>query len=375
MVSLDRYLRHSLIDWFDQDRLRGINVIVVGAGAVGNEVLKNLALVGVGTIHIVDFDIIEVHNLTRSILFRESDVGRFKSEVAAARILEINPDCVVTYSIKGLWESINIKMLKKFDVVISCLDNYEARIALNQICLIAKIDFINLGIDSRYVSIERYPLRLEPDCCCYECAIPPSIYRKINERYSCGWLKKIAFAEKKIPTTAVTSSVAGALCISLLLQCDHPDCLRGAVKIFFDTITMRSSVVKLTKKNDCMSCLEYGRDFTLVEYSPVGDISPILTHSKNNVDDIMIQTSDKIITDTICRICGQLKEVYDLASYYDDSLTFCGKCMKSSMSVQIQDMFTFTEYELISFRLKRLPKYIKFKLGEVNYILEGGNHE
>ena len=79
-MSRERYQRHSLVDWFDQDQLAASSVVVIGAGAVGNEVLKNLCLLGIGHVHVVDFDRIEEHNLTRTVLFGPPDVGRFKAE-------------------------------------------------------------------------------------------------------------------------------------------------------------------------------------------------------------------------------------------------------------------------------------------------------
>ncbi|MGL4498296.1 MAG: HesA/MoeB/ThiF family protein, partial [Planktothrix sp.] len=86
-----RYGRHYLIDWWNQTKLKNSRVLVAGSGALGNEVLKNLALVGVGKITIIDFDTVSITNLTRSVLFRESDVGLPKVEVARQRALEINP--------------------------------------------------------------------------------------------------------------------------------------------------------------------------------------------------------------------------------------------------------------------------------------------
>jgi len=76
-----RYDRHHLIDWWQQERLKSAKVLIAGAGALGNEVLKNLALVGVGNITIIDFDTVSITNLTRSVLFRESDVGLQKSKL------------------------------------------------------------------------------------------------------------------------------------------------------------------------------------------------------------------------------------------------------------------------------------------------------
>ena len=77
-IDLDQehhYSRLKLIKWWDQDKLAQVKVMVVGCGALGNEVLKNLALLGVGHILLVDFDKIEISNLSRSILFQASDQG------------------------------------------------------------------------------------------------------------------------------------------------------------------------------------------------------------------------------------------------------------------------------------------------------------
>src|SRR6186997_2722198 len=92
----DRYSRLRLIQWWDQEKLRAAKVMVVGAGAIGNEVLKNLALLGIGHVWVVDCDEIEDSNLTRSILFRQTDCGRSKAIAAAGAMRNINPDVNIT---------------------------------------------------------------------------------------------------------------------------------------------------------------------------------------------------------------------------------------------------------------------------------------
>ena len=82
---VDRYARHNLIDWFSQPQLAASKVAVVGAGAIGNEVVKNLALLGVGRVDVFDFDQVKLHNLTRSVLLREADVGQAKAQAVARR--------------------------------------------------------------------------------------------------------------------------------------------------------------------------------------------------------------------------------------------------------------------------------------------------
>ncbi len=85
-LQTDRLGTFDFISWWERERVEKAKILVVGAGALGNEVIKNLALMGVGNLYIVDFDTIEAANLSRSPLFRESDSGRRKAEVAAARV-------------------------------------------------------------------------------------------------------------------------------------------------------------------------------------------------------------------------------------------------------------------------------------------------
>jgi molybdopterin/thiamine biosynthesis adenylyltransferase len=188
--TIDRYQRHGLIDWFDQKRLREARVVVVGAGATGNEVLKNLTLLGVGHIHVFDFDKIEAHNLTRCVLFRESDVDKYKADVAASACRQIDPNVQIVSSNMDFWDGLSLEEVSRSEAVACCVDNYEARIRLNQLCLMTGTDFYNIGIDSRYASVEVFPFSTNPDCACFECTLPASAYATIQNRYSCGWLRR-----------------------------------------------------------------------------------------------------------------------------------------------------------------------------------------
>ena len=83
----DRFHRFKLISWWDQDRLKNAKVLVIGAGALGNELLKNLSLLGVGNVIVADMDRIENSNLSRSVLYRAKDNGQLKATAAARAAL------------------------------------------------------------------------------------------------------------------------------------------------------------------------------------------------------------------------------------------------------------------------------------------------
>ena len=98
----------TLLSWFKKDKVKNARVLVAGAGALGNEVVKNLALFGVGHIYVCDFDRIEISNLTRSVLFREVDAHNhsFKAEIVARRAMEINPQIEVKPIVGNLFSEV-----------------------------------------------------------------------------------------------------------------------------------------------------------------------------------------------------------------------------------------------------------------------------
>ena len=108
-----------------------LQVLVVGAGGLGCEILKNLALCGVKNIFVVDPDTIELSNLNRQFLFRQKDIGRFKAEVACEFIKKKYPDINIIPSCRQI-QGLTDDVLKQFYVIIGGLDNVEARSYINQ---------------------------------------------------------------------------------------------------------------------------------------------------------------------------------------------------------------------------------------------------
>ncbi|HEY8669164.1 MAG TPA: ThiF family adenylyltransferase, partial [Tepidisphaeraceae bacterium] len=130
----DRFHRFSLIGWWDQKKLAAAKVLVIGAGALGNEIVKNLALLGVGNVLIADMDRIENSNLSRSVLYRAQDNGRPKAEVAAEAARDIYPAIKAHHFNGNVVYDLGLGVFRWADVVIGGLDNREARLAINRAC-------------------------------------------------------------------------------------------------------------------------------------------------------------------------------------------------------------------------------------------------
>ena len=360
----DRYLRHALIDWFDQPRLQAARVAVVGAGAIGNEAVKNLALLGVGAIDVCDFDAVELHNLTRSIFLRETDVGAAKAEAVARRAAEVDPNVTVRALPGDLWQVFSVSTLQGYDCVIAAVDNFEARLRLNQLCLLAAVDLVNAAIDSRYVTVESFPFGSTPGSACYECHLPESAYARVAERYSCGGLRRRAHAERKVPTTAVTASVAGALAVSFALRlAAQPG--TAARRVFCDTLAGRSQVAAVEPSQGCPACGAAAPP-QVVRVRNRWSPGPAGSGLAPQADDCELRLSDALVTALRCANCGDPPGASALlhrrAADLDDSVTLCAGCGQPAISVETRDRFSVAE---LATRFGTAPVPAKFALAEI----------
>jgi molybdopterin/thiamine biosynthesis adenylyltransferase len=220
-----RYDRQELITWWDQAALRQARVLVVGAGALGNEILKNLALVGVGTVHVIDLDHIERSNLARCVLFNESDEGRPKAEAARDSIRRLNPE-VDIHALQGNVLDRGIGWVTNFDLVIAGLDNREARAWVNGACRKMSIPWIDGAIEGLR-GVARVFL---PDGPCYECTLGEVDRKLLALRRACSLLTPAEMAGGRVPTTATTSAIIAAVQVqeAIKLLAGRPEMLAGA---------------------------------------------------------------------------------------------------------------------------------------------------
>lgn len=137
----ERYSRHLILEEFGleaQEKLKGAKVLVVGAGGLGCPALLYLCAAGVGTIGIIDHDIVSLSNLQRQVMYGSGDVGKLKVEVAKEVIGQKNPNVEVrTYS-ERITSQNALEILREYDLVLDGTDNFATRYLLNDACVILK---------------------------------------------------------------------------------------------------------------------------------------------------------------------------------------------------------------------------------------------
>ena len=136
-----RYARHYSLKDFgleNQQKLTNAKVLVIGAGGLGCAALQYLAASGVGTIGIVDHDLVSISNLQRQVLYANADIGKFKVEVAALKLKLQNPEVKIE-SFKIIVQNTNaLGLINDYDVIIDCTDNFAARYLINDACFLLK---------------------------------------------------------------------------------------------------------------------------------------------------------------------------------------------------------------------------------------------
>ncbi len=144
IVKSRMYARQQLIEGWDQSIISNGCIMIVGIGALGCEIAKDFTLMGIGKLILIDLDTIETSNLSRQMLFRPGDEGRSKAEVAAERLKEMNPYLNVDFYFEKL-QKLPMSVYEESDVVIAALDNFNARLDLNKICLRMKKPMVEGG--------------------------------------------------------------------------------------------------------------------------------------------------------------------------------------------------------------------------------------
>ena len=261
--ELQRYARHLVLPEVGLDgqrKLKAARVLVVGAGGLGAPVSLYLAAAGVGTLGLVDFDVVDASNLHRQVLFGASDVGRPKLQAAAERLRSVNPHLSIEPFEGRLTSDNALEIVRRFDVVADGTDNFPTRYLVNDACVLT-------GRPNAYASVFRFEGQVSVFWAekgpCYRCLFaeppPPGLVPSCAEGGVLGVL----------PGLLGTMQAAEAL--KLVLGVGDP--LIGRL-LLVDTLAMRFRELRIRKNPDCAVCGPRPTVTRLIDYESFCGESP-----------------------------------------------------------------------------------------------------
>jgi len=254
-AEVERYSRQLVLPELGpkgQQKLKGSSVLVVGAGGLGIPASVYLAAAGVGRLGIVDADVVERSNLHRQTIYSEADVGRPKARVAGDKLKLVNPHIAVESHEARLTSANAMSLLKEYDVVIDCTDNFPARYLINDACVL-------LGKPDVYASIFRFDgqasvfdAREGP---CYRCLFPePPPPDSVQDCAVAGVLGVLP---------GIMGSIQAVEALKLLLGQGEP--LNGRL-LLFNATDMTFNELRFKKNEQCPVCGNTPTIHSLIDY-------------------------------------------------------------------------------------------------------------
>lgn len=261
-----RFARQELIPGWSQGRLGDATVIIVGVGAVGNEVARLLALGGIPRMLLCDPDVVEESNLSRTTLFRTSDVGRLKAEAAADALHALAPHLTVDARPVPLTQGIGLGELRDASLVFSCLDTRSSRLQLAGRCMLVRARSIDGGTHPWGGEVRPF---LDAGGPCYGCTLTADERSQSDSPWNC----MAPTLHTPRGASAFTSALVGAWMASIGMRfmmglAVPPGLLR------IDVATGSTVVVDIEKKDDCPL------------HRPAGGATPIPVGTRNTFGDL-----------------------------------------------------------------------------------------
>ena len=254
--EIERYSRHLILPEVGvegQLKLKNARVLLVGAGGLGAPLALYLSAAGVGTLGLVDFDVVERSNLQRQVIHGTGDIGRKKIESAAASIAAINPNVRVERHELALSSENALDIIKNYEIVADGTDNFPTRYLVNDACVL-------LGKPNVYGSIFRFEGQASvfaaADAPCYRCLYPepppPGLVPSCAEGGVLGILPGVVGL---IQATEVVKLILGL-----------GESLQGRL-LLYDALAMRFRELKLRKDPDCPICGTHRTITKLIDYN------------------------------------------------------------------------------------------------------------
>jgi adenylyltransferase/sulfurtransferase len=348
-LQTDRQGTFDFISWWERDKVKNAKIMVVGAGALGNEVIKNLALMGVGHLFIVDFDNIEAANLSRSVLFRASDNRRSKAEVATARAKAINPDVHVQYLNGDSTTAVGLGIFRRMDAIIGCLDNREARLAINRFCYWVNKPWVD-GAIQELLGLMR--VFVPGQGACYECTLTEQALRDLSLRYSCPLLARQNILLGKVPTTPTIASIIGGMQSQEALKLIHGLPVEAGKVVHFNGMVNDMHTTAYVPRQDCESHWTYGKISELPARAERTTLEDLLRIARADLGpDAVIELDQELIISLECSTCHTKEDILrplNEISFEAGHCPTCGVLRETNLTHTITGEENFLHRTLVS---------------------------
>ncbi|PCI50061.1 MAG: adenylyltransferase [Alphaproteobacteria bacterium] len=241
--QLDRYARHIILKQVGgagQQKLLSARVLVIGAGGLGSPLILYLAAAGVGTIGIIDDDVVDLSNLQRQVLHTTDQIGNLKTDSAGDMIKQINPDVnIIAHPCRLSAENAE-KIISDYDIIADGCDNFDTRFVVNDACLKLKKPLVSAALSQFDGQISTFKGYLA-DKPCYRCFIPAHP-GNVGNCAEAGILGAVA---------GVLGTMQAVEVLKELL--DLGDSLAGKL-VLYDALSATSRTIKLPKDPGCKFC-------------------------------------------------------------------------------------------------------------------------
>lgn len=348
---MDFFARQNLIISSDTANLiKNIKILVIGVGAGGNEVLKNLLLMGFGNLTIVDFDHVEDSNLSRTTLFRKEDIGKSKSLVAAERLKEMalhnHPNIVGLHG--NLMTDFGKGLFIEHDIVICCVDTQKCRAYINDWCVRTRTPFFEMGFSDYDVDISffapegkmtqrdgkqisklpssdgLFPIFNSDFSVCLREEIGFGSFDE--KRNSCSNMKEKDENLEKIPTIQVSAAMAGVLVATELVKfLSGIDTLRNKMLLYYGRIFQ----TQICQYKRHPKCTIHDEKFEIIEIIDKGEIT--VAELSNAIEAktgkvAFLKLRDRFVTTGKCHICGETRAINKYRTDMWNDERWCEHC-------------------------------------------------
>jgi adenylyltransferase/sulfurtransferase len=249
-----RYARHLILPEIGgqgQRKLLASKVLLIGAGGLGSPAALYLAAAGVGTLGVVDFDVVDITNLHRQILHGHANIGKPKVDSARERLADVNPDVNVVAHPEGITSVNAFEIISQYDIVVNGCDNFTTRYLVNDACYLLKKPLV----DGSIFRFEGQATVFLPGKGCYRCLFPapppPGSVPSCAEAGVLGVLPGIVGTIQAIET------------IKLILDLGEPLVNR---LLLFDSLAMEFREVKIRRDPECPLCGDNPSIHELIDY-------------------------------------------------------------------------------------------------------------